>query len=224
MLSLHWRTSNSSPTTNFPWLYPADNWTEFLSPSLMLRPTASRPVCLGTKHPSGTYDQFFITVRWLRVCWCGSLSLWREDESVIYNCFWPSPAQSLSRPSPVGFAAVFYCLWFKTSLFVASYHSQGHGGGIWPRLYTGYNQYYPKVNSHSHILYILLARTTHIKHMSCDRYALLWYDVIAYVQAARTQRTLLLYCWPCMCCGHCLAMDLHVTIIIPVCCDKSDCR
>jgi hypothetical protein len=43
----------------------------------MLRPTVSRPVCLGIKHPSGTYDQIFITVRHLLVCWCGALSLAR---------------------------------------------------------------------------------------------------------------------------------------------------
>jgi hypothetical protein len=47
-----------------------------LSLSLILRPTVSRPVCLGIKHPSGAYDQIFITVRHLRVC-CGALSLTR---------------------------------------------------------------------------------------------------------------------------------------------------
>jgi hypothetical protein len=84
--------------------------------------------------------------------------LWREDGSVVYNCCWPSPAQSFSGPSPAGLMIIFYCLRFETpstwrgrtpylyllgtgrlqalrSLFVASYDSQGYGGGIRPRLH-----------------------------------------------------------------------------------------
>jgi hypothetical protein len=48
-----------------------------LSLSLMLQPTVSRPVYLGIKQPSGDYDQIFIIVRQLRVCWCSALSLTR---------------------------------------------------------------------------------------------------------------------------------------------------
>jgi hypothetical protein len=60
-------------------------------------------------------------------------------ESVVSNCCWPSSAQSFSGPSPVGLAAIFYCLKFDTSLCVASYDSQGYGGGIRPLLHTHYS-------------------------------------------------------------------------------------
>jgi hypothetical protein len=61
----------------------------------------------------------------------------REVGAVFCMCCWPLPAQSFSGPSPLGLETVFYCLRFETSLFVASYDSQGHGGGIRPRLHTG---------------------------------------------------------------------------------------
>jgi hypothetical protein len=58
---------------------------------------------------------------------------------VFCICCWPLPAQSSSGPSPLGLATIFYCLRFETSRFVASCDSQGHGGGIRPRLHTGRN-------------------------------------------------------------------------------------
>jgi hypothetical protein len=42
----------------------------------------------------------------------------------------------VGRP-PLGLVNIFYCLRFETSLFVASYDSQGHGKGIRPRLHAG---------------------------------------------------------------------------------------
>jgi hypothetical protein len=45
--------------------------------SVIFRSTVSWPVCLGIKHSSGAYDQIFIIVRKLRVCWYWALSLTR---------------------------------------------------------------------------------------------------------------------------------------------------
>jgi hypothetical protein len=76
MLSLH-RSS-----TNFLWLSPTRNWTE-LSLSLMLQPTVSRPVCLGLKHPSGSYDQIFIAVRKTEYIW--QLRSWIHGRVCLLN-------------------------------------------------------------------------------------------------------------------------------------------
>jgi hypothetical protein len=52
LAGLRWRYSTQPPYGGFP----------CLSLSLMLRPTVSRPLCLGIKHHSGAYDQVFIIV------------------------------------------------------------------------------------------------------------------------------------------------------------------
>jgi hypothetical protein len=109
------------------------DWSLSLSLSLMLRPTVRLPVCPGIKHPFGAYDQIFITVRHLRVCRRGTPSLTRGRVFCL-QCCWASSAQLFSGPSPVGLVTIFYSLRFQTVLFVASYDSQGYGGGIRPRL------------------------------------------------------------------------------------------
>jgi hypothetical protein len=94
--------------------------------------------------------------------------LWREHGSVFVMCRWSLPAQSFSGPSPLGLATVFYCLIFKTSLFVASYDSQGHGGGIRPRLHTGWSTH------RNHSPSFVAWRRPHRKHVSHVRLQVDW--------------------------------------------------
>jgi hypothetical protein len=91
-----------------------------------LRLTVSQSVSLGVILFFHTYGLVFV----------GRL-LWWEDGSVFWICCWPSPAWSFSGPSPLGLVTIFYCLRFETSLFVASYDSHGHGGGIRPHHHRG---------------------------------------------------------------------------------------
>jgi hypothetical protein len=80
-----------------------------------LRPTVSRPVCLGVWHPSGTRDQFFflleISFRQLRGCYFVAPSLTRGRVcNLLHNCFWALPEQSLLGRSPAELTTIFYCL------------------------------------------------------------------------------------------------------------------
>jgi hypothetical protein len=83
------------------------------------------------KHPSRAYDHIFITVRPLRVCWYGALSLTRGRvcrlqlllvlaSAVIFGSF-----SSGTRD---------HILLSQIRDFVASYDSQDYGGGTRPRL------------------------------------------------------------------------------------------
>jgi hypothetical protein len=61
------------------------DWSRLsLSLSLIVRQTFSRPVCPGTKHPSGAYDQIFITFWQLRFCFCWAPSLTRWRVCLLY--------------------------------------------------------------------------------------------------------------------------------------------
>jgi hypothetical protein len=89
--------------------------------------------------------------------------LWPENGSVCYNCFWSLPPQSFSGLSPSRLMTILLSQIRDTpnlegrvpvfisprnraaqlyppalgSIFIASYDSQGYGGGIRTRLHTG---------------------------------------------------------------------------------------
>jgi hypothetical protein len=142
----------------------------------------------------------------------GALSDERTGLSFVYVA---GPCQrSLSRVRvPLGLTTIFYCLRFETFLFVASYVSQGHGGGIRPHLHVGYwfpfNTYIIYTQRFSLSLYNPSARTTQKTQCLCCCEAL-------FTEPLSSNDVLLLrmYASAGMCLpNHCLAMDLYVTVL-----------
>jgi hypothetical protein len=138
-------------------------------------------------HPSGAYGQIFVTVRQLRVCWCGAPSLTRGRvcslqlllvlaSAVIlgsksrgtHGHILPSQIWEIHQPGSKGPSiynsrnrvAQLYPQALG-SLFVAPHDSQGYGGGIRTRLDAGF---YP-----SWLLYITWHGPNR-KHRSYNKY------------------------------------------------------
>jgi hypothetical protein len=101
-----------------------------------LRLTVSQSVSLGVKLHLGLMTTYLLLFDNYGYRLCGAPSLTRGRVCLLYMLLAVASAVSVG-PSPLGLATIFYSLRFETSLFVASYDSQGHGGGIRPRFHTG---------------------------------------------------------------------------------------
>jgi hypothetical protein len=92
----------------------------------MLRPTVSREVNLGVKHPSEAYTRFLLLSD---SCGFGDVGrpLRRKDDSVVYSCCW-----SFSDLIPAGLMTTLYCLRFEGGLGPRIYIHQEEGCPVTP--------------------------------------------------------------------------------------------
>jgi hypothetical protein len=153
----------------------------------------------------------FFSVRNMEYVW--QLRFWFHGEPCLMRgrvCLLYVPLAFASAvfldPSPLGLVTVFYCLRLETSLFVASYDSQGHGGGIRPRLHTGYELSFitrgePKRDHHLENFRLLLC------FIRCYETYVNLVVTLWFLQAC----SLL---WSTLVASRCLAMDYSVTIWI----------
>jgi hypothetical protein len=101
-----------------------------------LRLTVSQSVSLGVEPHLRLVTRYLLHFDSYGLVFLGR-PLSREGGSVFCIYCWPLSAYSFSGPNHLRLLTISYCLRFETSLFVASYDSQGHGGGIRTRLHTG---------------------------------------------------------------------------------------
>jgi hypothetical protein len=95
---------------------------------------------VGIKHPTGVYDQIFITVRHLRVCWIGAPSLMRGRVCRLKLLLALASAVILGSESRGTRDHNLMSQISGLSFFVASYDSQGYGGVIRPHVHTGWTR------------------------------------------------------------------------------------
>jgi hypothetical protein len=106
-------------------MYQWSSWKVRVKVKVTLRLMVSLSVSLGVEPHLGLMTRYLLLFDSFGLVFMGR-HLWREEGSVFCICCWPSPAQSFSGPSSLDLATIFHCLGFETSLFVASYDSQGH--------------------------------------------------------------------------------------------------
>jgi hypothetical protein len=93
------------------------------------------------RAPSGAHAQIFISVWQLRSCFRGASSRQRGRVCLLYVPLALASAVFLGS-LPLGTCDRILLSQILHFLFVASYDSQGHGGGIRPRLHTGLTDNY----------------------------------------------------------------------------------